>query len=168
MAFSPASAGPTQSEPSRWQLGRPSDLRHASAKSFKHIFGDDVGPYLYRSIQEDFRDLFYASTPGIVNQWVLVLSLALTAFFLARAFLGNTSQNIMTSLRYAGLAFGPPMVFCGHLDQYSPWQFGRLFVGIVVSFLLFLAYLVNLLDRYTEKQKREAKGRDESQREKEK
>ncbi|KAB8077432.1 hypothetical protein BDV29DRAFT_168175 [Aspergillus leporis] len=55
------------------------------------------------------------------------------------------------------------MVFCGHQDQYSHWQFARAFVGSIVSFIVFIIYLVAFVDQYTETQRREARGRVDNQ-----
>lgn len=37
----------------KWRLGRGWTLRESSADQFIACFGDDVGPYLYRDVQED-------------------------------------------------------------------------------------------------------------------
>ncbi|KAE8140218.1 hypothetical protein BDV38DRAFT_240226 [Aspergillus pseudotamarii] len=180
MAFPPASAGPNavrayisdilvskhdatvdfaKEVASRWQLGRPNDLRHASAWTFEHVFGKDIGRFLYRTVQEDIREQWYSSTAGVLNSWLLVFSIVSSAFFLVRATRVNSSSTSAASLRYAGSAFGPPMVFCGIQDQYSPWQFPRLFLGGIVTFLTVLAFLVASTDQRVEKQKTETEDR---------
>ncbi|KNG89925.1 hypothetical protein ANOM_001715 [Aspergillus nomiae NRRL 13137] len=180
MAFPPASAGPNavraylsdilvakhdatadfaNEVASRWQLGRPNDLRHASTGTFERVFGKDVGNFLYRSVQEDIREQRYSSTAGVFNSWVLVCSVVVSVFFLIRATRASASSASAAALRYAGLAFGPPMVFCGVQDHYSQWQFARLFLGGIVCFLTFLAFLVASTDPYMEKQKIETGGR---------
>ncbi|OGM46218.1 hypothetical protein ABOM_004908 [Aspergillus bombycis] len=180
MAFPPASAGPNavrayisdilvakhdvtadfaNEVASRWQLGRPNDLRHASTRTFERVFGKDVGHFLYRSVQEDIREQWYSSTAGVFSSWVLVCSVVLSMFFLIQAARASVSSTGAAALRYAGLAFGPPMVFCGIQDQYSQWQFARLFLGGIVCFLTFLAFLVASTDERVEKQKIETEGR---------
>ncbi|KJK63980.1 hypothetical protein P875_00064536 [Aspergillus parasiticus SU-1] len=157
MTFPPASAGPNavrdyisdilvakhdttadfaKEVASRWQLGRPNDLRHASTGTFERVFGKDIGHFLYRTVQEDIREQWYNSTAGAFNSY-------------------PASADCIASLRYAGAAFGPPMVFCGIQDPYSQWRFPRLFLGGIVSFLAVLAFLVASIDRRMEKQKAE-------------
>ncbi|KAE8381885.1 hypothetical protein BDV26DRAFT_56313 [Aspergillus bertholletiae] len=180
MAFPPASAGPNavrtyisdilvskhdaslnfaNEVASRWQLGRPNDLRHAAPRTFDGIFGSDIGSFLYRTVQEDIREQWYSSTAGVVNSWVLLLSIMSSALFLIRATRANSSSTIAASLRYAGSVLGPPMVFCGIQDQYSQWRFARLFLGGIVSALTAGAFLVAVIDRYIEKRQKESEGR---------
>ncbi|KAE8343259.1 hypothetical protein BDV24DRAFT_129449 [Aspergillus arachidicola] len=176
MTFPPASAGPNavrdyisdilvakhdttadfaKEVANRWQLGRPNDLRHASTGTFERVFGKDIGHFLYRTVQEDIREQWYNSTAGVFNSWLFLFSIMFSAFFLVRATRANSSSTSAASLRYAGAAFGPPMVFCGIQDPYSQWQFPRLFLGGIVSFLAVLAFLVASIDRRMEKQKAE-------------
>ncbi|KAE8389407.1 hypothetical protein BDV23DRAFT_157223 [Aspergillus alliaceus] len=91
----------------------------------------------------------------------MVLSLVISILFLARAVRGNSSQTMAASLFYAGVSFGPPMVYCGVQDQFSPWQFARTFIGSIVSLLTFAAAFVHFLDRYAVKQKREGEDKTE-------
>ena len=108
-----------------------------------------------------------------ISSGLFIFSLVFSAFFLVRATRTNSSStsvgklnvssqckhrspasaDCIASLRYAGAAFGPPMVFCGIQDPYSQWQFPRLFLGGIVSFLTVLAFLVASIDRRMEKQK---------------
>ncbi|KAE8152062.1 hypothetical protein BDV25DRAFT_138225 [Aspergillus avenaceus] len=132
---------------SHWQLGRPNDLRQASAKHFTKTFGEAVGPYLHRTVQEQIREEWYGSTAARVDHWALIASFIVTLFFIVRAFRGTDSKKIFSSVQHAGLTCGLPITFVGYHDTFSPWQSARLFFGLMISILTFISYMVMLLDQ---------------------
>ena len=50
-----------------WRLGRGSELRDASVKAFKAIFGDYNGWFLFRIVHEDVVEDWQQSTIGVIS-----------------------------------------------------------------------------------------------------
>ena len=51
----------------RWQLGRGIDFREANRQQFNKVFGEEVGPYLYRTVRSDESEEWKHSTMGIAH-----------------------------------------------------------------------------------------------------
>ncbi|KAL5358452.1 hypothetical protein BJX96DRAFT_146628 [Aspergillus floccosus] len=142
---------------SQWTLGRPGDLRRAGVKYFDQVFGSDIGTFLFRTVQEDIRAEWDKSLPGMVLFWTPILSIGLTVFFVVRAFHQRSPRDMAASIRYATLASGPPMMFCGFQDQYNSFQGIKIVWGMIVSFFALLWYAMRFCDLLEARSKVEKK-----------
>lgn len=53
----------------RWKLGRGWDLRDMSEKRCRAILGDDVGPFLFRTVRKDIQDEWDARKKVVWDRW---------------------------------------------------------------------------------------------------
>ena len=128
---------------SKWQLGRFSDLRETSGTDFENIFGSEVGKLLFKSVQEDLANEFYASPTGIFNYWTTVLSVLLGVFFFVRAYYSSCAARREAALLRACLVLGPLMTFlafqawgCNGIFGVSRFIVGPCFTGFFLGLSL--------------------------------
>ncbi|KAJ5594939.1 uncharacterized protein N7459_001147 [Penicillium hispanicum] len=103
-----------------WQLGRGVDFRQATLdytdESFRRVFGDATGPFLYQSAREDCIAQWRASTAGTLNRWALVGFPVLGVFLFIRAWHQPSGDRAQRALGDAWWALGPPLLISGFFE----------------------------------------------------
>ncbi|KAF7596957.1 hypothetical protein BBP40_011323 [Aspergillus hancockii] len=56
-----------------WNFGRVRDLCQASAKSFSHLFGPELGPIIFHSVREDVLADWWKSSEGLLGAGKLMV-----------------------------------------------------------------------------------------------
>ncbi|KAJ5201343.1 uncharacterized protein N7498_006006 [Penicillium cinerascens] len=118
-----------------WKFGRSDDLRKSSKMDFVRVFGKEIGPFLYASVDEDKYAEWRASTSGIINYWAMIIACVAAAFFLFRAF--YSPAHIWKNVVRAYLVWGPTFLICAGREydvRDGSLQFGMAIVGMMSNF----------------------------------
>ncbi|CAL5871602.1 uncharacterized protein PFLUO_LOCUS5855 [Penicillium psychrofluorescens] len=96
----------------KWVLGHGSDLRRTSREKFSQLFGESVGPYLYKSVKRDVEAELWSSPTWKRTYWTMVTVSVAAVFFLIQAYYSRSQAQTIDNLGYAMVVFGPTMLFC--------------------------------------------------------
>ncbi|KAI4602586.1 hypothetical protein KJ359_007802 [Pestalotiopsis sp. 9143b] len=133
-----------------WHLGQSRDLYEASAKHLSDLFGQDVGPILFRLVHEDIWEDWWNSYQGLLGSACLTVSVSLAVYSLIRACKASTWREARDGFRYFFAAAGPMM-----LASILLWPHGatRQLFMIISAFCTGLGALfgvIDLADKHTD------------------
>lgn len=130
-----------QSTADRWQLGLGRDLRNANEVDFIRIFGKPVGPYLYRSVDDDLYAEWRVSISGIFNYWALRIACVATIFFAAHARYSQTTREAEQNWKCA--AFCGPIIMIGAIREcMHNANFIFILLSVLGGIMTFFAFII--------------------------
>ncbi|KAJ5125685.1 hypothetical protein N7448_005003 [Penicillium atrosanguineum] len=115
-----------------WQLGRGVDFRSAinigAVLDVQNVFGDSVGPFLYRSAREEFIADYRCSLTGLATSWALKAALVLGLLLVVRGIRQPSEKKVQAFIE-AGFVVGISAFIIGLIDMFHVISGGAATLG---------------------------------------